>query len=35
MGIPDLFKLVAPVTKDTHISEFKNKVIAIDVMGWL
>ena len=35
MGISGLLKKLTPVTKSSHISEFKNKTIAVDGYCWL
>lgn len=35
MGIHDLLKLLKPVMFQVHVSEFKNKTIAVDMMTWL
>lgn len=35
MGIHDLLKIFKPVLRQIHISELKNKTVAIDIMTWL
>ena len=35
MGVHDLLKIFKPVLKKIHISEFKGKTVAVDMMTWL
>jgi exonuclease-1 len=35
MGIIDLFKIIKPCFVNTHISEFRGKVAAVDMMNWI
>jgi exonuclease-1 len=35
MGISELLKILKPVIVEKHLSEFKNKTAAVDMMGWI
>jgi exonuclease-1 len=35
MGISELLKVLKPILSEAHISEFKDKTAAIDIMAWI